>query len=518
MNARARIPLLAAAAILAAWTPGRGRSVAAESLADSVFGVEATCQTCDTFQPWQKDQPTLRRGYAVAIGPRHLITSESLVRNHTLVELRRADSGARIAATVECADYQVNLALLSVDAGAGAPRLKPLGFADSLARRPALRILQFDESSQVQRGDARLVRTAMQRLPHSPHLALNFVLLTDLNVNGEGAPVVEGGKIAALVIAYDRGARTAAALPFPVLTRFAELAAQPSYAGFAAAGFQWTPLVDPAKRAFLGVTTPERGVLVLNCLAGTGAAEVLRPGDVILAWDDAAVDSMGFYEDSRFGRLAFPYLIQGRRRPGDAIRVRAVRDGQETELALRLSAYRDETALVPENVVGASEPYLIVGGLLIRELTGAYLRAHGNDWSRRVDSRLTHVYLTRKTEPERPGDRVVLLAAVLPDAINVGYQNFRNEIVTRVNGQPVRHLRDVFRIERESGAVRSLSLKSMGVDLVLDPKRIPEADARIAAAYNVTSLRRQPKEEAAPATRPDEACPPASGRAGSQPR
>jgi S1-C subfamily serine protease len=507
--------ILFATAALAASIAGGGRSAAAaDALADSVLAVEATCQTYDTFQPWQKDRPALRRGYAVAIGPRHLVTTESLVRNHTLVELRRADSGARIPATVELADYQVNLALLSVDAAAGAPRLKPLAFAPSLARRPALQILQFDESSQVQRGDARLVRAAMQRLPNSPHLALNFVLLTDLNVNGEGAPVVEDGRIAAMVGAYDRGARTAAALPFPVLTRFAELAAQASYPGFAVAGFQWTPLVDPAKRAYLGVTAPERGVLVLGCLTGTGAAETLRPGDAILSWDGVSVDSMGFYDDPRFGRLSFPYLIQGQRRPDDQVRVRTVREGRETNLVLRLSAYRDENALVPENVVGAPEPYLVVGGLLIRELTGAYLRAHGNDWSRRVDSRLTHLYLTRKTEPEQPGDRVVLLAAVLPDALNVGYQNFRNEIVTRVNGQPVRNLRDVFRIEKDDGALRSFSLQGMGVDLVLDPKRIPEADARIAAAYNITALRRQPNGRSV-AVPTDEDCPPppAGGRA-----
>jgi S1-C subfamily serine protease len=275
-------------------------------------------------------------------------------------------------------------------------------------------------------------------------------------------------------------------LPACLLRRFHEDVKQSPYEGFASAGFLWKDLVDPAKRAWLGVTDPGRGVQVLACVPGSGAADALRPGDVVLRWDSFDVDNLGFYEDPDFGRLALSYLVLGRRRPGDAVPCVIVRDKRRIETQVKLGRWSDGDALIPENVEGARAAYLVEGGLILQELSGKYLKAYGGRWEQRVDPRLSHAYTTSRLAPEKPGDRIVVLSGVLPDTANIGYEGFRDAVVTAVNGQPVRNLADVFRAVDRDGCVYRVSLQSVGTDLVLDRASLEEANARLARQYRIT--------------------------------
>ena len=129
---------------------------------------------------------------------------------------------------------------------------------------------------------------------------------------------------------------------------------------------------------------------------------------------------------------------------------------------------------------------------IIRELTGHFLRARGSQWMRSVDTRLAQLYLTRAGDPEQVGDRVLILAGVLPDRINQDYGQFREEIVTSINSQPVRNIRDVYRVLGPDGHVERLGLKGIGIDLALDVEALPEANARIAQRYRIPLLRNPP--------------------------
>ena len=457
----------------------------------SIIQVLVTFQEYDPFLPWQKNHPGHRQGYGVVISESRVITTESIVRNHALVELREAATGEKITAVVEISDYQANLALLSILDPEKAPKLVPLRLTDHLTRDAEVEIVQFDETTQIQRGKAKVVQIAVKQLPDAPDLSLTFSLLTDLNISGEGAAVVHDGNLAGLIMNYDRNTRVGTMAPYCVLKHFIDDAAESPYRGFASAGFVWSPLVDPTKRAYLNVNTPERGILVLSRLPGTGASETLQQNDVIMEWDGHAVDNLGFYEDPEFGRLALPYLISGRRKPDNVVSARIIRDRSEMKVNVRLGHHSDNDCLIPDNITGAQAEYLVEGGFIIRELTGRYLQAHGGEWQRAVDPRLVHLYLTQKHCPETLRDRIVILCAVLPDPINIGYNSFRNEIITKVNGESIRNMADVFRIVDRDGSVERVTLKSGGVDLVLDQDELATANSRLARLYRIPRLRYQ---------------------------
>ena len=453
--------------------------------------VLVACQEYDPFQPWKKREPAWRRGYGVFVGPARVVTTESLVRNHGLVELRRPRTGEKIAAEVEMSDPQVNLACLAVRPGPLTAGIQPMALADNLAPSGRIAILQFDETSQTQRGEGQVYQVSVAPLPRAPYSALSFSLLTDFNVNGEGAAVVRDGALAGLMMTYNWNTRTGNMLPADLIRRFIEDLDHPPYVGFAAAGFRWRSLVDPVKRRYFRVAQRSGGVQVLSVLPGSGAAAALRPNDVIVNWDGRDIDNLGFYDDPVFGRLNFAYLIMGYRRPGDAVPVRLVRNGEELTVTVPLTRYAEDSALVPENVAGEQAEYLVEGGLILRELDAAYLRAHGADWQKEADSRLVHAYLTRRHTSAEPGERIVILAGVLPDPVNVAYQRFRDEVVTHVNGRPVRNMRDVFAVADADGGLRRIRLQSVDVDLVLDPAEMAAANRRLSEAYRIPALRYQ---------------------------
>ena len=346
---------------------------------------------------------------------------------------------------MNCPIVRSDLALLKITNGADAIETPAVRIAEHVASTGNVEILQFDETSQLQRGKAQIINVSLSELPTAPYPALIFSLLTDLNVNGEGAVAVCDGKIAGLIVSYDPGSRVGHMLPYLMLRHFLNDALKPPYKGFATAGVTWTSLIDPAKREYLGVKQNGKGILVLSCLPGTGSAETLKPNDVILAWDGNSIDNLGFYDDPDFGRLGFANLIKGKHEPGDVVPLVIVRDGTEKTVNVRLDRWLDSAALIPEDVTGEQAEYLVEGGLIIREVTGRYLKSHGPDWQQEVDSRLVHLYLTQRYSPSQPDEHVVILSGVLPASINIGYQNHQDMIITGLNGKPVRNMSDVFR-------------------------------------------------------------------------
>jgi hypothetical protein len=458
-----------------------------------VMQVLVTAQTHNPLLPWIKTAPATHYGYGIDLGGGRVLTTEHLVRNHKLVELRRARTGLKIPVTVEISDAQVDLALLRMAPSERDPFPLSAGLAKNVGREQALMILQLDETRELQRGTAQVLQINVTRLPATVYSSLSFKLLTRLNVDGEGAPVLAGTELAGLMLSYDETTRTGEMIPYPVIAQFLDDALTPPYTGFATAGFLWKPLIDPVKRNYFKVEQPNAGIQVSSCIPGTGAADRLKSQDVILEWDGCEIDSLGYYRDPDFGRLPISYLIKGRRAPGSTVPATVIRDGSRIRVDVTLNHVNDGDALIPENVEQEQPEYLVQGGIVIRELTGLYLRSHGNNWERATDPKLVQLYNTRRFMPSHPGEHVVILSRVLPHSINVGYQQFQDRIVRAVNGQPVDNMADVFRIVDQAGGVERLSLDSMGVDLVLERSALKQADSQLAENYGIPQLRYQKK-------------------------
>lgn len=449
-----------------------------------VVEVLVTAQRFDPSVPWKKSRPESRTGYAVMVADGRLVTTEDLVRNAMLVEVRRPGDAAKTTVSVLEADPRINAALLS----GPTKELTAPEWSAPVKPGAAIQLVQFDDAGRQQNGEGRITGIEVGRLPSSVHNVLMFQALTDLKLDRVGSPAFHEGRLLGLVMQYDAASQTSLVLPATLLKRFVEDAGKAPYEGVAVAGLMWTPLIEPVKRRYLGLPDDDRGVLVLRTLPGTGTSKALKPGDVVLAWDGFPIDSQGYYEDPDYGRLVLGHLIMGRRHPGETIPVTIWRDHKQEEVQLQLDAYDDSRALVPMNIEGDQAEYLIEGGMILRELSADYLLARGAQWMISSNPRLVNLYLTRAQAPEKPGDRIVFLMAVLPDPINVGYQDVREEVIVRVNGKPVSNMREVFAIRDQDKGITRISTQSSGVDLVLDKESLAEANQRIASVYRIPKL------------------------------
>jgi len=450
-----------------------------------VVDVLVTCQNCDERMPWRLSRPQFRQGYGVVVGSNRVLTTEELIRQATLVELRQPGRAAKYAAVIRQSDPQLASALLEAQDVAFQRELKPVELAANLARGAQTRIVQYDDSGVRQEGAGRIVEIGVESLPSAPAAVLTMRVLSDLRVQNPGAPVYCEGFLAGIMMRYDAQHQTGFVLPAPVLARFLQAAGEREYLPPPSGGFGWTPLVDVAKRRYFGLAEDVGGVQVTTVASNATAAGVLQPNDVLLNWDGFAIDNQGYYQDPEYGRTRLSQAIEGHRRAGERVPVEFVREGRRQQAVLTLRVYHDADALVPENTIGAPPDYLVEEGCVIRELTGSYLRTASSG-----NLRLAHLYLSRAQQPEHADDRVVILAGVLPDPVNIGYQELRDEIVTDVNGKPVRNLKDVFRILERDHGIQRLTIQGRGVDVVLDTSQREAVNARIARAYRIPELQR----------------------------
>lgn len=451
----------------------------------TILEVIATCQEFDPQIPWRKKPPQIRQGLGVVVEGNQVLTFDGIVRNSNLIEVRRAKTGTKLEAKTVVADEQIGAALLKIADEKAVAQFKSVAIADKVRRNDMVTIVKMDESGQFQSDEGQVIEAIS-----SPR-GLLFKVLTDLSIEKNGTPVFLGNKLAGITMHYDKSAQTCTVLSGTTLKKFLSGAMAPPYSGIAWAGLVWEPLLDPAKRKYLGLAEQKGGILVVRTVPGSGAAAVLQAEDVIIEIDGVQLDEMGYYTDPDFGRLLFSQLINGRHTPGENASLTIFRNRQKTTAQMPLKRQSDIAQIIPENTSGAQAEYLADGGMILRELTGDYLRAGGSEWIIQTNPRLVYYYFNPWQFSEKEDEHIVILARVLPDQINIGYHEYRDEVVSAVNGRTVRRLADVFKAVGQDDGLKRIALMGSGVDLVLDEKEMPAANKRIAANYRIPSLRHQ---------------------------
>jgi hypothetical protein len=299
---------------------------------------------------------------------------------------------------------------------------------------------------------------------------------------------VANGRVAGLVTG--RSGDSYQALAAPVLTQFLQGATRGDWRSFARAGLAWQDLTNPALREWLGLAPGETGIRLTRVMPNGSAGGVLEPGDVLLELAGAKLDPTGYYEHPLYGRMLFALLFSDGRRPGDTMPASVLRAGKRLELQLQLRAMRPEQDRVPPYVYGRGPDYVIEGGLVFQELTRFYLASWG-DWARRAPPRLLVAIDRAEQEPGEEGRRIVLLASVLPDTANLGYQELHDLIVTRVDGRELRNLADVRQAfqQRSSGFhVIDFLAGQAAARIVIDAAEAAAAGERLRRAYGVEKL------------------------------
>jgi Trypsin-like serine proteases, typically periplasmic, contain C-terminal PDZ domain len=438
----------------------------------SLVRVNVTGQGFDYFRPWQKRAPFSKRALGAVLSQGRVLVTADLVANQNYVELERAESGEKSAASVEVVDYEANLALLQPQDKKFLSGLAPLELANDTIVGDRLAALQLEQTGALVVTDGLLTAVQVTRYPADVAQFLTYRLSIALQYrdNSYTVPLVKNNKLAGLLLRYDPRSQLMDVIPTPIIAHFLKDASKPNYPGFPSIGFSYFPTRDPQLRKYSGENGNGGGVYITGVEPGTAAQKAgLQVGDIVKSIGTSELDQNGNYVDSLYKKMDFTNLLTLRQYCGDKVPLKVLRQGKPLELSLNLEHRAAADYVIPPYPQDEAPKYYILGGLIFQELTRQYLREWGANWLKDAPQRF--VYLDRyqwELFPEGH-QRVVILSQILPVNSTIGYDD-GYLTVSKVNGKEIRSLNDL------AEAVNQPVNGFYKIETVEDPKQF-ELDA-----------------------------------------
>jgi S1-C subfamily serine protease len=456
--------------------------------ASSLMQVTVTGQGYNFHRPWQQRRPGTQTALGVIVPGGRILVNGLLVANQRYIELETIDTRTKGRAEVDVVDYEANLALLKpVDPAFIAGR-RGLELADDVREGDSLGIPQAKPDGDVFFGESKVTAVELSVFSLN-HLFLAYRLDGALQYRGNNAtlPVLKGDKLAGLVLRSGAKERTIDAISLPVIRHFLADARDGSYRGFPIAGFHFGDSKDPQLRRFIGLPDELTGIYVQKVVKGGPADRAgLRAGDVVTRFGPHKLSNIGQYDHPLYGKTSVLHLIRTEYLSGQEVPLSVFREGNITELKVVLDHRTPDRFLVPPYIVDQRPEYLIVGGLVLQELSLSYLREYGNEWATEAP---IHLLFYNQTQDYLNGDKrekIVIISGVIPTPYTIGYENLANIVIDKINGVEIGRLADVNRALAAplNGYHKFEAEQNPGV-IYLDPKEIPLIHRMIEQRYRI---------------------------------
>lgn len=447
----------------------------------SLVTVEVTFKEYDLSQPWNKPTRSVRK-HALVTGERELLTTAQNFGDRTLVRVQKGGRGRWFNAEVQWLDYHANVAVLTVGDDGFWRDLKPVALAASVPRRSEYDIVRWrDGNLEQRRAEFSKFTVREGSLTFAPRIVLE--LNTEISGLGWAEPVTVDGQVVGLTMS--KGGNVCSVVPTPFLRRILEARREGRFGGLGYFDFLWQPGENPATLANLKLEGEPRGAIVLDIPKQAPAGYGIQRRDVILEVAGFPIDMQGDYDDPEYGHVMLEGLATRDRFAGDTVPMKVLREGKVIDIQYTLPKAEYRVDLLPLHVFDQEPEYLVAGGLVFQPLTQGYLRSWGDDWRRQAPFRLVY-FASQAPTPERPS--MVVLGQVLPDPINVGYQEYRHLVVDKVNDRKVATLADLKAALKEprDGVHRIEYLKGDSLQrMLLDAGALEEANRRVLQRYGI---------------------------------
>src|SRR5947208_775099 len=318
----------------------------------SLVRVNVTGQPFDYFRPWQKKAPFSKRALGAVLAQGRVMVTADLVANENYVELERAESGEKIAASVEVVDYEANLALLQPQDKKFLNGLAPLELANDTIVGDRVAALQLEQTGALVVTDGLVTAVQVMRYPTEVGEFLTYRLSIALQYrdNSYTVPLVKSNKLAGLLLRYDPRSQLMDAIPAPIIAHFLKDAGQPNYGGFPTVGFDYFSTRDPQLRKYAGETGNGGGVCIRGIEPGSAVEKAgLQEGDILTAVGNFDLDQNGNYVDPIYKKLDFANLLTTRAYTGDKVPLKIHRQGKPMQLDVTMMHRAPDEYIISPN-------------------------------------------------------------------------------------------------------------------------------------------------------------------------
>jgi S1-C subfamily serine protease len=446
--------------------------------------------------PWRMHPVRRSSGTGFVIAGGRIMTNAHVVAWAKQILIRRYQDPRLLPARVVYAGHDCDLAVLEPLDPRDLEGVRALEFGDLPAVQSSVVTCGYPAGGdQISFTRGVVSRIEVQPYAHPGNRAL-LAVQTDAAINpgNSGGPVFQGDKVVGVAFQGIPGLQNAGFfIPPEVINHFLVDVADGKYDGFPLAGVVFEELQNPAYRRVLGLADDGRGARVDALRAGGPAARVLRPDDVLLAAGEFPVGSDGMIP-YRGNRVAVSVAFQ-RPQVGERLGLTLWREGREEVVEVETEAY-DGDRLAGRQYDEAPR-YLIHAGLVFTPLSANYLDTVGRlgrdpiweGWARLIHT-LHHL---PEEDPGAARAEPVVLAGVLPHAVNADLGIRGGVLVDRINGIRIERLEDVKRAFAEHEGPQHLIAfdgPENGPLEAIDRARAAAAHAEILRTYGIVSDQR----------------------------
>lgn len=410
----------------------------AEATESGIVKVLVYSNPPDFHSPWQKTGTQSASGSGVILDGKRILTAAHVVTDAVDIQVVRAGSGEQFEATVEQIGHDCDLAVLKVSDERFFDGVRTLRLGEMPAVNDQVQTYGFPVGGETLSVTSGVVsRVEVGDYSHSRERLLLAQIDAPINPGNSGGPVLADGAIVGIAAqTLAKAQNVGYMVPVPVIRHFLADTADGRYDGFPRLGVELQGLQNPAQRAALLMDPAQSGALVTRIDDGSPAAEKLRAGDVILAVEGLAVAGDLTVALADLGRVSFEAAYQSKQL-GEKVRLSILRAGKPADVEIALTPHQ---SLVPGRREHALPDYLVFAGLVFQPLTFEYL----DTLEEEPPDLANYAYLQNIVRPDRR--QILLITSVLPHAVNRGYQDWENYIVTTVNGVMPRDIADLARI------------------------------------------------------------------------
>ncbi len=415
-----------------------------EKYSDNVVTITVTSQGYDYNSPWQKLSFNKEVVTGTVIEGNRILTLSYKLADHVLLEVSKFGASRKYPAKAVLKDYQSGLAVIEVADNDFFKDLSPVKYntGGSIRSGKAL-IVKWDNRGIFKKHTAEYSKSAIEFF-ESSGVILTHHLMSDIESGGKGEPVFVGGRLAGITSWYLSKEKTVKVIDLSLILRMLRDLSDNKYEGMPYFYIEDAALGnDENLRGFLGLNEQDTGVLVIAVPGESSGGGVLKKNDVILSINGIDIDDNGLYQSQDYGKLNYYGLICLNNLCGDKVNMKIIRNKKKMDISFALKSFSDDSFFIPGISYDSPPEFYIIGGLVFQELTKEYLKTWGKDWPSKADKRLMYYFDNYARYPVQGERRIIILSSVLPASVNQGYHNYKNLILSKVNGEKIKDLKHV---------------------------------------------------------------------------
>ncbi len=457
----------------------------------------------DYYNPWSMRGPQGSTGSGCVIKGRKILTNAHIVSDQTFIQVRRYGESKRYQARVLEVSHAADLALLAVEDESFFEGVEPLDLGELPTSQQEVLVYGFPlggDTLSITKGV--ISRVEHQTYSHSGVSFLAVQIDAAVNPGNSGGPALVGDRIVGVTMqGISQADNIGYIIPAPIIQHVLDDLADGRYDGFPSMGVVLQNMESPTLKKKYDMPEKTTGMLIVNVLPGAPADGQLMAGDVLLSVEDQPVADDGTIEFSPKERTSVSHLVQ-KKQLGESLSASVLRDGKTLPLSLLLNRPLEKDRLIPLDQYDVLPAYYIYGGVVFCPLTVNLLKAWGPNWYETAPKELVALLGANFPTPEQ--DEVVIVLKVLAADVNEGYHGMANWVVSQVDGEPIRNLKDlVGKVESGTGQFVVFENK-LGNQVVLDREQVAEKKASLLATYRIPADR---SVDLITATQPEQTAP-----------